>query len=528
MTPSGKEVTEVEARRAPVESVAADDEPLELARYGRALKRNWLLILAIVVPLTALVLVFSLLIPKSYRATARLVLAQNAGAFPSSDVETRQLATLQTLVTTRSVLATAASKLRGESVTTLERNVKASVDPNANILDISATNRVPHGAATTANAVAETFLAQQRDVAQNQLALDRANVVRMLRRLRGTPANVAELRALQARLSEIGVEQASATSDLQLAEPAIPPASPFSPRPIRNAVFAFFAATFLAVLAALARENLVRRPAGPRELSRLLQVPILSSIPSARATRGRPLRRARGSELEAYDALTAALEFQLGNVAHDSLLVASAVPGEGASEVTARLGEALAEAGRSTLLVDANLRRPKLHEFFDLPTAPGFLDLLGAAQAPSDTGALAAAADRILAESRVADRLSVIPIGDASSRRLRRLGRDGAEASAVLREVSQRGYDYVLVDGPPLLGMVEAQILAQLVDAVLVVARIDHLTVDNVHDLRDVLDRSEIDTVGVVAVGVQSTSFPYYLDSRDRTLALEDSPRAGR
>ena len=43
-----------------------------------------------------------------------------------------------------------------------------------------------------------------------------------------------------------------------------------------------------------------------------------------------------------------------------------------------------------------------------------------------------------------------------------------------------------------------------------------------------VLDRSEIDTVGVVAVGAQSTSFPYYLDSRDRTLALEDSPRAGR
>ena len=67
-------------------------------------------------------------------------------------------------------------------------------------------------------------------------------------------------------------------------------------------------------------------------------------------------------------------------------------------------------------------------------------------------------------------------------------------ALAVLREVSQRGYDYVLVDGPPLLGMVEAQILAQRVDAVLVVARIDHLTVDNVDDLRDVLDRSEIDT----------------------------------
>lgn len=504
--------------RAPVDGVAADDEPLDLTRYGRALRRNWLLIAAIVVPMTVLVLAFSLLIPKSYRATAQIVVAENNGAVPSADVETRQLATLQTLATTRSVLAKTAAELRGESVSTLEQNVKASVDPNANIIDIVATNRESRAAATTANAVAQTFLAEQQDAAQSQLALDRENLQRTLQRLRHVPGSAPELSAIQARLSEIGVEQASAGSELRLAQPAIPPGHAFSPRPIRNAIFALFAATFLAVLAALARENLVRRPAGPRELSRLLQLPILSSVPSVRGTRGRRLRRARGSELEAYDALAAALEFQLGAEPHDTVLVASALPGEGASGVTARLGQALADAGRSTLLVDANVHRPRLHEIFDLAPGPGFLDLLGA------EAQLAAAADRVLAESRVAERLAVVPIGDRTSRRLRQSGRDGAEVTAVLRELARRGFDYVVVEGPPLLVAVEAQILANGVDAVLLVARLDRLTVDNVHDLRDLLDRSELNAVGVAAVGAQSPSPAYYLlDGRSRDAAFEDT-----
>src|SRR5206468_3844584 len=139
---------------------------------------------------------------------------------------------------------------------------------NANIVDISATNRDPDAAAATANAVAEAFLTQQRASAQDQLAGDRANLVQMLKSLSSSRGGAAEARAIQDRLNEISVEQANAGSELQLAQAAIPPAKPFSPRPFRNAIFAFFAATFLAVLAALARENSVRRLDGPRELNR--------------------------------------------------------------------------------------------------------------------------------------------------------------------------------------------------------------------------------------------------------------------
>jgi Mrp family chromosome partitioning ATPase len=170
------------------------------------------------------------------------------------------------------------------------------------------------------------------------------------------------------------------------------------------------------------------------------------------------------------------------------------------------------------LLVDADLRRPCLHEFFGLPVAPGFLDLLAAARSAASNGnrPLPDAVDAALAGSRVGERLAVIPAGaDRAARSSGRLGRDGAEARAVLDELSSRGFDYVVIAGPPLLEMVEGQILARLVDTAVIASSLDQLTVDNVHDLRDVLERGGINALGVAAVGAQgSGTLPYYLDSR--------------
>jgi capsular exopolysaccharide synthesis family protein len=471
---------------------------------------------AIVFPLTALVLVFSLLIPKTYRATARVVLADTSGVFQAADPQTvqRELATIQTLATTRSVLAQAARQLRGESVETLERNVHASVDQQANIINISATDSDPRAAAATANAVARAYLSQRRSVERAQLARDRANLVRRMENLRNAPGGAAQAGAIQERLSEISVQEAAAGSDLQLAQPARPPSTPYSPRPIRNAVFAFFAAVFMAVLVALAREHFVRRLDGPRELSRLLRLPILSSVPLIRRARGRRRRHARGRELEAYEALSASIEFQLPATKQRTILITSALSGEGKSEVTARLGQALAEAGHSTLLLDADLRRPSLHEFFPTEAALGLRGLLGAVRA-GGAGTPAEVVEQALAVARVTNRLFVLASGERAARPPRLLGGDGSEAMAIFDEFSRRDFDYVLVDGPPLLGVVDAQILAQLADTVLVVARLDRLTVENVHDLRELLDRHEITALGLFVVGAEAGVPQYYLGDRE-------------
>jgi len=498
----------------PPDAGFAGDQPVELGRYGRALKRNWLLMALIVFPLTALVLIFSLLIGKTYKATARVAAADTSGLFQTADPTSvqRELATIQTLATTRSVLARAAGQLRGVSVETLERNVQASVDPQANIINISATNKDPRAAAVTANAVARAYLELRRSDEQAQLARSRARLLQLMASLRNAPGGAAQAQAIRERLSEISVEQAGAGSDLELAQEARPPTAPYSPRPIRNAIFALFAAIFVAVLVALGREQFVRRLDGPRELSRLLRLPILGSVPLIR--RGR--RHARGRELEAYEALSATIEFQLPATTQRTILVTSALPGEGKTQVTARLGQALAAAGHPTLLVDADLRRPALHEFFPGDNSMGLAGLLSAVN--GSDGAPPGLMDEALTSSRVTGRLSVLASGERAPRPSRLFAGDGAAAMTIFDELSRHPFDYVIVDGPPLLGVVDAQMVAQLADTVIVVGRLDRLTVENANDLRELLDRHEINALGLFVVGAQWGESHYYLAEREAVL----------
>src|SRR5688572_28633726 len=141
----------------------ADDEPVDVPRYLAALKRAWPLIVLIIVLMTVTVFVLSRVLSESYRASARIVLDDRAGAFEAADVETvrRRLTTVQALLTTRRVLARAAERLPDESAETLEGKVEASVDEDANLVDVVATDGDPAGAAAIANAVARSFLAME-------------------------------------------------------------------------------------------------------------------------------------------------------------------------------------------------------------------------------------------------------------------------------------------------------------------------------------------------------------------------------
>jgi capsular exopolysaccharide synthesis family protein len=220
--------------------------------------------------------------------------------------------------------------------------------------------------------------------------------------------------------------------------------------------------------------------------------------------------------LEAYEALSATIEFQLPAKTQRTILVTSALPGEGKTQVTARLGQALAAAGHSTLLVDADLRRPALHEFFPGDSSIGLAGLLSAVD--GSDGAPPGLMDEALTSSRVTGRLSVLASGERAPRPSRLFAGDGAAAMTIFDELSRHPFDYVIVDGPPLLGVVDAQMVAQLADTVIVVGRLDRLTVENANDLRELLDRHEINALGLFVVGAQWGESHYYLAEREAVL----------
>jgi tyrosine-protein kinase len=489
------------------------DEPLEIGRYLDALRRSKFLIALIVGGLTAAVLVVSLLLPKTYRATAQILFDGTSGTFADGDADSiqRRLATIEILLRTRDIRRRAATRIEGETAETLDDKVETSVDQDANIISIVGSDDDAQGAARIANVVAGTFLLQQRRVERQRLSRARASLQRALAELRQQPPleAQAELAAIRERLTDLDVSAASRGSELQLAEAAQPPEDASSPRPVRNTMFAFFASAFIAALVVLTRAQLRPRISGSRELSRVLDLPVLVEVPYVRRGLGDSSRTLSAVEYEAYQTLQASLRMQLPPARQQVVLVTSALYGEGKTEVTAALGLVLAQAGQRTWLVSADMRRPRLHELLDVAQSPGLAEVLAGARHGRDSGASEMSAARH-AEPRSRERgtgsLHVLASGRRPSDPAKLLASDALDV--FFEEIKQSDYDYVLLDGPPLLGLVDSRVLAKRADGVLIVCRPDRLTSENAIDLRELLFRLDVHALGLVTVGARgSTQF---------------------
>jgi Mrp family chromosome partitioning ATPase len=466
------------------------EQPIDVRRYVNALRRSRVLIAAIVVGLTAMVLLISLLLPKAYTAQATILFDEAPSVTTTTDAE-RQLATIQKLLMTRDVLALSARKL-GSSVGTLGSKVHAEVDPNANIVLISASASNPQAAARTANAVAAAFLARERAVELSRLKAARTRLLNAIALLVGKPGAKAEIPLLRERLSELSVSSATAGSELQLADRAIPPSKPSSPRPVRNAAFAFVAGLFIAVLVALGRERLAPRVGERRDLERLSGVPIVAEIPQAgRGTAGAIAER------ESYDVLAAILEAQLPHQRQKVLLVSSALPDKGKGRVTAGLSRALAQSGETALVIDADLRRPSLEQLFGMERAPGLAEILAAARhGDTETAAGMIVEPPASASGRRSGSLAVLGAGEAASPSLVSPG----ALKVLFGELSQSAFTFVLIQAPPLLEHEGCREWAQHVDAMVVVSRLEKLSPGDLAELRDQLEQVDTSVLGHIVL----------------------------
>jgi capsular exopolysaccharide synthesis family protein len=488
------------------------DDPVEAGRYLDAFRRSRWLIAGIVVFVTAAVFVISLLLPKTYQATSKLVLNPSAQPLASSDAQStqRDLATVRVLLTTRELLAAVAKNgPAGETVNSLRDKVSATVDQDANVINVVGTDDTARGAAAIANGVAATFLARERRQQQQQVNRTRRVLTKEIADLQAssTPLNATEVASQIATVRQQLIDltvAANAGPALQLAERAQAPTSPSSPRPIRNAIFGLFASLFIAALVVLARAQLRPRVSGSRELSRLLDLPVMVEVPFVRRRLGHSPNTLSAIEYEAYQTLQASLRMQLPADSQRTVLVTSALHGEGKTEVTAALGLVLAQAGQRTWLVSADMRWPRLHELFDVAQTPGLAEVLAGGRQGEST--VTVGARRSSKEN--GGRLHVLASGQRPPDPGQLLAGDALDG--FFDDIKESDYDYVLLDGPPLLGLVDSQVLAQRVDGVIVVCRPDRLTSANAIDMRELLQRLRAPALGLVVIGGRSSPISYF------------------
>ncbi|HID89784.1 MAG TPA: polysaccharide biosynthesis tyrosine autokinase [Anaerolineae bacterium] len=193
----------------------------------------------------------------------------------------------------------------------------------------------------------------------------------------------------------------------------------------------------------------------------------------------------RSPAAEAYRTLRTNLTFAGLDKPIETLVVTSAAPGEGKSTTLANLAVTMAQGERRTILVDADLRRPSLHEIFGVSNSRGLTTMFveqGALEEPP------------LVATEV-DNLFLLPSGPTPPNPADLLGsRRMEEVINVLREQA----DLVLFDAPPVIAVTDAAVLGTKVDGVLLVVRAGHTRREHARRAKELLERVRVRVIGAV------------------------------
>ncbi len=310
-----------------------------------------------------------------------------------------------------------------------------------------------------ANLAANLEGTKQEALELNRKAID-YNVLK-----REVEANQQLYRELMNRTKESGLESELRTTNIRIVEKAEMPRAPISPQRARNYQMALAIGLGLGIALCILFEHLDNTFKTPEDVKEHLGVPFLGMVPDVTgqqrpAARGAkpgapPPKNAQSAVAEAYRVLRTNLIFSSATNTGQALLISSANPGEGKTTTVANLAESLAQNGARVLCVDADLRRPTLHQHFGAQKTPGLSDLIvGKSQA-----------SQVIQSTRVKG-LQLLPCGYIPPNPTELLG--SANMREVVRALREH-YDWVLIDAPPILAIADAPVLCPTVDGLVLV-----------------------------------------------------------
>jgi succinoglycan biosynthesis transport protein ExoP len=233
------------------------------------------------------------------------------------------------------------------------------------------------------------------------------------------------------------------------------------------------------------------------DVERHLQVPVLAVIPKDVGV----LHKQSGvsPDAEAYRILRTNIEFNRKNPEDNAITVVSGGAGEGKSTTLVNLAYICAQGGYTTLMVDADLRRPRLHTFFDISNSVGLTNYLTTDLMLEDVVLQTPVDNLYFMPSGV---LPADAAGILNSRRM----------SELVQDVKQR-FDLVLIDSPPILGVSDAAVLASEVDLTMIVVQHRKLPRHMLMRTKQAVENVGGQVIGVVLnnVDVRSDSqYQYY------------------
>jgi capsular exopolysaccharide synthesis family protein len=467
-----------------------------LAAALDVVRRRWQVMVAIVIAAVAIAVVAHERATRSYSATASVAfqngtLSEAALQVPGSgSSEPQREANTEVLTAHSPEVARGVATQLGLSASPRELLDQVSVESaaTANVLNIVAKTGSPRDSARLANAFAQQYIAFR---IHSQVAAIETAEHRLTQQMAALPPGSPEHGALDQSLQRLSALRAVAGDGANIIGLATPPSSPSGMSLGSTVAIGLLIGLALAITVAFVLESLDRRVTTLAEFENEYRLPVLTAVPQSDV--GLAPAGQRVDALEPHRILRSALDFAGVTRDLDTLLVTSAVAGEGKTTVAVDLAHAVALTGRKVVLVELDLRHPTFARQFDINSHDGLTLALTRRSKVEDA---------LIEPLPDLPNLSVLLSGPLPPNPSELLG--SSKISETIATLAWES-DLVIIDAPPLNPVADTQILLtnEAIHGVLMVARAGKTTRDEARRARSILDRHGVEPLGLVVTGLR-------------------------
>lgn len=332
--------------------------------------------------------------------------------------------------------------------------------------------------------------------------------------------NKGFLENLQKQVSGNDIAAQGSDNNISVIEIAIPPEIPVSPRRVMTVAAALFLSALFGMGLALFLEYLDDTIRTTEEIENYLQLPALAAIPTIDSipkrklllvggndaedlTPGSPLLISadpRSSLAEAYRHLRTSILLSTAGRAPKSLLITSSLPSEGKTTTATNTAISLAQTGGRVLIIDADMRRPRLHSIFNIGNGEGLSTLLASELSDDEI--------KKTVKQDAKTKLFLLTSGPIPPNPAELIG---SEQMAKLLRMLQTHFTHIVVDSPPIASFTDGVLIASMVDGVILVVHAGKSSRQVVRRSRQLLHEIGAKIFGVVLNNVNlNTKDNYY------------------
>jgi len=397
----------------------------------------------------------------------------------------RELQTTSELVKSPQVASAVAASI-GERLGTKNPLAMLSVNINAkvDILKITITDSNPQLAADVANSFATEFINWRRGVDQEVLHNAQLPLEAQLLGMSPEQQETTKNKAIRDKLETLKLLETMQTGNLEIVKPAVAPPTPFSPKPLRTSLFAFIASLTLGVGMIFVAEHLDTKVRTADEITNVLQRPILASVPKFSASSKGSLEtitNPSGASSESFRLLKTNIGYIEPDREIRTIMVTSAQAREGKTTTIANLAVTMARAGQRVIILDGDMRRPKVHEYMKLDNSIGLTNVIAGTftlreslqEVEAQDLAVSSGYENTIAGFEPTSMNGIKPIYCATVGPLPPNPGEiiSSDKFSSLIDEARKYADIVLIDAPPLGAVGDAASMASKVDGVIIIVR---------------------------------------------------------